>query len=291
MRATIIVLFFVLLSGLAHSQDINGKWYGKITQIPGGYSELYDIQLDITQKKSLFGNSVSTMANAVDIRFGFFGRIDGDSIRIEESKKLLIQDVIVPEEYHACVKNINVAYRQVGTREYLQGWWNGVSKDDSSDVCLPGSVILARNKEDLKYFIDSIHSEILKPVETTEPPVDFSAPFLNTAVRKAQEIEVHNRDIKLQVRDYLNVDNDTISIYLNREPIVRNVWLSKRSKTITLHLNTEIALNEVLIYAENLGQIPPNTSEMFLTDGRKTYRLLIESDKQKTAAIYLKYSP
>lgn len=286
--AAVFILTMFCLSGFG--QDINGKWYGKLTQTPGGYSQLYDLQLDIAKNSDISGESFAYMVNEVYAKFGFHGYVDGDSIRLMEAVELLKQNV-APIGWVLCVKNINISYRKVGKREFLQGGWNGVSKDNPSDECMPGSVILARNKEDLKFFLDSIHSEILKPVETLEPPVDFATPFLNTAIKKVQEIEVRNLDLKLQLRDYLNVDNDTVSIYLNRKAIARNVWLSKRSKTIPFRLDQSRSLNEILIFAENLGQIPPNTSEMFVIDGKKSYRLLIESDKQKTAAVYLRYKP
>ena len=290
MKTISVILFFSLLSVGVMSQDINGKWYGKLTQTPGGYSQLYDLQLDITENSNISGESFAYMENELYIKFGFRGVIDGDSIRLKESKELLLQD-IVPFGWVVCVKNFNIAYHKVGNREYLEGRWDGVNKDDARDTCMPGSVILARNEVDIKYFLDSVRGEVARPAAIVAPPIDFASPFFNTAIRKAQEIEVNNVDLKLQLRDYLNVDNDTVSIYLNRQPIAQNIWLSKRTKTISFSIDPTLPLNEILIFAENLGQIPPNTSEMFVVDGKKSYRLLIESDKQKTAAIYLKYKP
>lgn len=283
-----LFLSFVIIQ--ASGQDISGKWVGKLTQTPGGYSQLYDLELNINQKKTISGESYAYMSNAIYARFGFWGNFDGDSIRLKESKEMLIQDV-VPKGWVLCVKNINLAYRKIGNREYLQGGWNGVSKDDERDICLPGSVIMARNKEDLKYFLDSVHSEIPLPTVAAMSPIDFSQKFLNTAIRKGQEIEVKNLDLRLEIRDYLRVDNDTVSIYLNRKPLIKNILLAKRSRIINFRIDPTQPVNEVLIYAENLGTIPPNTSEMFVIDGKKSYRLLIESDLQKSAAIYLRYKP
>lgn len=56
-------------------------------------------------------------------------------------------------------------------------------------------------------------------------------------------------------------------------------------------MNPDIELNEIILFAENLGKIPPNTSQLIIIDGTNTYRLIIESDLQKSAAIYLKYKP
>jgi hypothetical protein len=93
------------------------------------------------------------------------------------------------------------------------------------------------------------------------------------------------------LNDYSRVDNDTVSVYLNRLPIAKNIWISKRAAVINFKIDTRISLHELLLYAENLGQIPPNTSSLLIVDGSRTHRIQIESDKQKTAAIYLRYKP
>jgi hypothetical protein len=121
--------------------------------------------------------------------------------------------------------------------------------------------------------------------------VDFSTPFLETEAKKVTEIVVHNKELRLQLLDYLRVDNDTVSVYLNRNILAKNVWISKRATIINFRLDPGLEMHELLLYAENLGQIPPNTSELLIIDGRDTHRVMIVSDKQKTAAVYLKYKP
>ena len=60
---------------------------------------------------------------------------------------------------------------------------------------------------------------------------------------------------------------------------------------IKFQIDKRIILHELLLYAENLGLVPPNTSELILIDGETRHRVMIVSDKQKTAAIYLRYKP
>jgi len=85
-------------------------------------------------------------------------------------------------------------------------------------------------------------------------------------------------------------DNDTVSIYLNREILAKNIQISKRPALIKFQIDKLIVLHELLLYAENLGLVPPNTSELILIDGETRHRVMIVSDKQKTAAIYLRYN-
>jgi hypothetical protein len=277
---------------IAYAQNVSGKWYGKITQQPGGYSQLYDFELELNQKKNIWGDSYAYMKDSVEIRIGLSGFIDKDTIRLSESRDWIRIDK-VPWNWVACIKNINVVYRKDNTNEYLEGNWNGVSKDRPYEDCIPGRVILSRTVEGLNQFLyehrDSVITAPTATITNESTLPDFASPFLETEAQKVTEIQVHNRTLKLQLIDYLRSDNDTVSVYLNRELMAKNVWISKRPTVINFSLDPRFETHEILLYAENLGQIPPNTSELLIMDGNDTHKVMIVSDKQKTAAVYLKY--
>jgi hypothetical protein len=44
------------------------------------------------------------------------------------------------------------------------------------------------------------------------------------------------------------------------------------------------------MYAENLGEIPPNTALMVVTDGDKRYEVRISSDYKKSGTIHFVHS-
>lgn len=295
MKTLLYFLIFCCCILQAFSQDVSGTWYGKISQRPGGYSELYNFQLELKQNKNISGDSYAHMDNSVKIRIGLSGYLDKDTIRLIENRDWVKVDK-VPWNWVACIKNINVAYRMENGNEYLEGNWNGVSKDRPYEDCIPGRVILSKTKEGLEQFLyenrDSVITSQVKGVTENEGPIpDFKMPFLETQAKKVTEILVHNKDLELHLIDYLRVDNDTVSVYLNREIMVKNVWISKRPSVINFKLNPNIEMHEILLFAENLGEIPPNTSELLIIDGKEIHRVMIVSDKQKSAAVYLKYKP
>ena len=45
------------------------------------------------------------------------------------------------------------------------------------------------------------------------------------------------------------------------------------------------------MYAENLGEIPPNTALMVVTDGENRYEVRISSDLEKSGVIRFVYKP
>jgi hypothetical protein len=289
---TLFLISFSLQN--AFSQNIQGKWVGKITQRPGGYSQLYNLELDLNQRKNIWGDSYAFDGDSVSIRIGLSGFIEKDStIRLNESLGWIREDK-VPFEWIACVKKFVLAYRKDSEFEYLEGTWSGVSKDDPSDACIPGKVILSRTIQGLTHFLEENKDSVIvtQPVaivETQPPVIDFKQKFQETTPKKITEIIVNNANLQIQLVDYMKVDNDTVSVYLNRNLLAKNIRIDKRAALLNFTLDTRIELHELLLYAENLGKVPPNTSEMILVDGEKRHRVMIVSDKEKTAAVYLRY--
>lgn len=289
MKASPILILFLLIQIQCIAQNITGKWYGKITQKAGGFSELYDLELHLSQKKNINGESYAFIPNTLSVRIGLRGYIDGDSIRLSESL-YGIREEFMPLSWIACIKNLNLKYYKQGGSEFLKGVWNGKSKQDNSP-CLPGEIILSKSKQALEEFIanDGFQRPFL--IEAIKVLPEFTPQFLTTEIKKVKELEVHNRQIELRISDYMKVDNDIVSIYFNREAIASKKTISKKQIRLSINMDPNLELNEIILFAENLGKIPPNTSRLLIIDGTNEYQLVIESDLQKSAAIYLKYKP
>lgn len=61
--------------------------------------------------------------------------------------------------------------------------------------------------------------------------------------------------------------------------------LSEKPISLTLDATTDYKINELTMYADNLGSIPPNTALMVVTDGEKRYEVRISSDLKKSGTI------
>lgn len=289
------IIFLSLLIQSSPAQNLSGKWFGKVSQQPGGYTDLYDLELDLSHRKNIWGDSYAYFENKVKIRIGLSGHIQKDSIYLSESIGWVRED-LVPWDWVACIKKFNLQYRTENNYEYMEGSWSGFSKEDMNDPCIPGKVILSRSIEGLNKFLEE-RKDSLITLSTVEipseiPPIpDFNTTFLNTEPKKITEIIVHHAELQIQLLDYLKPDNDTVSIYLNRNILARNVRISKRPALINFKLNPSVEVHEILMYAENLGLIPPNTSELILIDGDARHQVMITSDKEKSATITLRYKP
>jgi hypothetical protein len=110
--------------------------------------------------------------------------------------------------------------------------------------------------------------------------------------RKTETVEtvlIKNKKVTIKIWDNDKVDGDVVSLNLNGVWILKNYRLKKRSKNIIIELPEDS--NELILYAENLGRLPPNTAAISIWNGKEEIKsLVLNSDKGKSEAIkILKY--
>jgi len=105
----------------------------------------------------------------------------------------------------------------------------------------------------------------------------------------AKTVIVTNQEITVKLYDNGVIDNDTISVYLDGKPILMNKMLTASPLTVTLKMDEENPEHVLIMVAENMGSIPPNTSLMVVYDGDKRYEVSITSTEQKNAMVRFRY--
>ena len=104
-----------------------------------------------------------------------------------------------------------------------------------------------------------------------------------------QTIEVNAPEVILNIYDDGAIDNDTISVYLDKRQIVSHARLSDQPIVVKLQMDENNDYHELIMVAENEGDIPPNTSLMIVKAGEKRYEVRITSTEQKNAVVIFKY--
>ena len=104
-----------------------------------------------------------------------------------------------------------------------------------------------------------------------------------------QTFTITNKEISVRLYDNGEIDGDTISVYLDGIPLVSNKGLSTSPITLQLEMDEDNAEHVLIMVAENLGRIPPNTSLMLVHDGDKRYQVSITSTEQKNAMVRFRY--
>lgn len=126
------------------------------------------------------------------------------------------------------------------------------------------------------------------PVIKEEKPA--AAPTIEekfTARKKVfvKEIPLAGDSIELRFYDNAEIDGDSISLFLNDKLIFQHIRLLGSAYTIKLAVKDMNDTNELIMVAENLGSIPPNTSFMVAEVDNIRYEARLESTEGSSAMI------
>ena len=101
-------------------------------------------------------------------------------------------------------------------------------------------------------------------------------------------LEVESDSLRLSFYDNGEIDGDSISVFVNNQVVLTHQGLAAKAFNLFLRLDSTRDINEISMYAENLGRIPPNTALMVLTDGKNRYEVFMSSSLSENATIQVK---
>lgn len=116
-------------------------------------------------------------------------------------------------------------------------------------------------------------------------PLTIEEKFAERKKVFTREIAIEGDSIQLHFYDNAEVDGDSITLFLNNKMIFTHVRLTANPYTVTLAVKELAQSNELVMVAENLGSIPPNTALMLATIGGKRYEAYLESTEETSCLI------
>jgi archaellum component FlaF (FlaF/FlaG flagellin family) len=298
-------LFIVLLFTLqVFSQSPTGYWYGTANvKLRNTYSN-YLVELILEQDN----NNVKGVLN-------YFFKNTFRSIPIRgtyNSTTRLVYISNIPVSYYGslynrdvdCSMNFAATLRVSQINSVLKGSF--ISKPEYKYTCPEILFTLTLNTDSLKQ--DSVMNaikvlketfQVWRPSETDTIAAVKIQPrnVVNYVVSNqykerekvvAQELTVEADSIKVDFYDNGEIDGDSISVFLNDKLIAFNRILTTRSVHFDIPLDSTREFNEITMFADNLGSIPPNTALMIVNDGKKRYEIRLTSNLEKNATIRIK---
>ncbi|CAN5251595.1 hypothetical protein BH20BAC1_BH20BAC1_01460 [soil metagenome] len=129
-----------------------------------------------------------------------------------------------------------------------------------------------------------------KPAIFAEVPVIQAAAKITTRKTETiRSVDIKQDSIILSLYDNGEIDGDTVSVVLNGEVIMPMQGLRATAINKTIYLTPDMPDSLVLVmYAENLGSIPPNTGLLVIRDGEDIIEIRFSGDYQKNSAIILR---
>ena len=111
-------------------------------------------------------------------------------------------------------------------------------------------------------------------------------PLEQRSTNVIKTLEVVNDSITLSFYDNGVVDGDVISVFVNGQNVIASARLNEVAMKKTIHLPTFAGDSvQVILVAETLGSIPPNTGLLLVHDGDKRYDVRFSADLNTNASI------
>ena len=100
-----------------------------------------------------------------------------------------------------------------------------------------------------------------------------------------KQVFVNSPSISIDLYDNGTIDNDTIMIFDNKVLLQDNKRLSYKATHLDINFSKESTKHEIIIVAQNLGTVPPNTALMVVKDGTSRQEIYITSTLSINAMI------
>ena len=245
-----------------------GRWTGHLSQADRPYGFFYELTLD-----SLGGGSSAIVSEGAggEARFAISWRSSGDTLIVQEQKVLSRSD----PGWRWCLKNLRLLRSPQGDRYRLEGAWQGLIEGTSlpAGACAPGTVFLEK-----PVLTEAIKTEIA-------PLVSHYGQLQGRSIRVDRLLSVTRNDVRLAVWDNGIVDGDIISLFLNGERILHNHRVNKARYSIPVKVLP--GENLLILHAENLGDLPPNTIAVSLDDGSSEQLIIMNANLEESGAILI----
>jgi hypothetical protein len=138
-----------------------------------------------------------------------------------------------------------------------------------------------------KIQVESLNNNVPPPPVVSndkKPSATPAVAFETRTMKDVKTINVKNKKITVDLYDDGDVDNDIVSVYFNNELVVTKKSLSTNPLSLTLTIEPGKS-NELVLFAENLGNIPPNTALMIINDGTSRHEVRLSADMKNNAEV------
>ena len=273
---------------ICHASQIISKGGGNYN--PGNYALRFDDAL-----YTLGGGCDGGVCDSIHQNFRGTGTVlkpyGGDFIKKNQWYHVLYtNDGRTARLYVDCQLKYEVSFPETFTND--EDLFLGKSDDDIFPFWLNGDLdeirIYNRALNDKEIFL--LCNDTLKPIKIDTPAL--VKPVVELEKRKnelVREITVDNDSLSITLYDNAEIDGDSITLIYNDKILTTHQRLTDKPLTFVIPVTRGAnSRNELVMYAENLGSIPPNTALMVIYDGRKRIELNIKSTEKTNGAVSFK---
>ena len=141
----------------------------------------------------------------------------------------------------------------------------------------------------LSFVHPAVKKEIVvMPVKEKETIIKTSNNVARRETEVIRTVLLKSDSLVINLYDNGEIDGDTVSLVLNGNVILSKQGLTDKAIRKTIAASEIGDSSKLVLYAENLGRIPPNSGLLILQDGNERYQIRFSGDLQKNSAVILK---
>jgi hypothetical protein len=300
----IVFLFLLFITLHTQAQSVFGYWYGNANVKTNSSANNYLVEMVLQPEKGyvkgILNYYFKNTYRSIEVKGNYNAA----------TRQLSLYDV--PVVYYGslsnfevdCLMNLRATLRVAQAGSALVGTFTAMP--DHKYVCPDIAFNLSLNADiSKKDSVLKVISEYKENYQVWKPEIADTLVAVNTTPRKVinyvtekeyterenivvNEIEVESDSLQINIYDNGEIDGDIISLFYNRQLILASQKLTHKSVKISLQLDSLQTVNELSMFAENLGLIPPNTALVIINDGKNKFELRLSSNLEKNATVRIK---
>ncbi len=287
MKELLLLTVFLALAPSIFSQDISGNWVSEKekanTLKNRTVSRFYEIA--INKKMKLLEGKTKITVSWKDsyLSLNLLGMVDTQAHTLTLHTENFRSSADGSETNMKDGNLYKWTYTSDSTKEYL----TLVLDEESPHIMLDSNIVFSRMKTNNKTDVLE-YTPAMVPVKDTLIPIVH--PVSARTNRLFKEIVTDTDLVKVDLYDVGEIDGDSVSLFLNGKLIASHQMLKASATSFTITLDKGLSENKLVLFAENLGSVPPNTAYMVITINKKEYTLNMQSDEQTNGEIVFRFA-
>lgn len=288
----LVLLFFIFLTTwqvTSKAQTLDGKWRWEIKGSSLDLQSDYVLELNLKQvDDKVYGTQTLMLKSYPNVVIWIEGTVDKyGMVKLKSGKPV---QYLLPDSVFMA-KDFQYNFRWDGGANKLSGMFSPAEDSAKREMgnqnpALYDAVYKHPWHVDfikITPILDSAFSKILN--ERIKIPVPPPPPPIQTDIQHI--LTILEGDMKIELYDNGTVDGDIITLIVNGKIMSQHQKLSLAPITVDIKKEDLLDSNLIVMQAENLGDIPPNTALMLITVNGQRYDVNMSSTMEKQAGIML----
>jgi hypothetical protein len=230
-------------------------------------------------------------------------KLDGKAVSKEENRNKgdvhleKIEQPLFADEWNWVINNYTVGANDPGIIDSIAALHKPIREPIATETTqLPAPkeepspvkeqiVVLQKQEQAVEKTTAPVVTPVQKKPEILSKPPAIEEKFVQRKKRLTMELPLEGDTIEIHFYDNAEIDGDSISLFMNNKLIFEHVRLSDKPYIIRFAADELNETSELVMVAENLGAIPPNTSYMVAYINKQRYTANLESTEGSSAMI------